>query len=139
MSRVDQSPTPELQSVSKLELLNRALDAEDRADELERRNADLELRIKAALNADPTTAVRALSWIGRAEEGEAMLCEILHYVNGGELRGTALPPGWVARAEAQIAAVRLMRRDLMELTEKPSESWADYVESHSGRRSVIRE
>lgn len=132
-------PKPELQSVSKLDLLNRALDAEDRADDLERRCADLELRIKSALNADPTTATRALSWISRAEEGESMLMEIVNMVGAHELKGTDLPPGWVSRAQAQLAAVAIMRRDLTPLTEKPSESWSDYVQSHDGRRSILRE
>lgn len=123
----------------KLDLLQRALDAEDERDELRVRVADLEGRLKSALNADPTTATRALSWISRAETGEGLISEVLRYVAQRSLSSTDLPAGWVARAEAQVASVRVMTRDLRELTEQPDEKWADYVERSSGRRSILRD
>lgn len=124
--------------MAKLDLLQRALDAEDERDELQRRLTDMEGRFKAALNADPTTASRALSWIGRAERSEDLIRQVLGYVKQRSLSSTDLPNGWVARAEAQIAAVRILERDMRELTEKPDETWADYTERESGRRSIFR-
>lgn len=133
------SRTDELSSMPKLDLLQRALDAEDERDALLARIADLESRFKSALNADPTTASRALSWIGRAENAEALVREVLRYVEQRSVSATDLPGGWVARAEAQIKAVDILVRDMRELTERPDETWADYTERVTGRRSVIRD
>lgn len=119
-------------------MLERALAAEDDRDEALRKVADLERRLRVSLNADPTTATRALSWIGRATEGEELLSEVLLYVRQRSLSATELPPGWVARAEAQIAAVKIMTRDLTPLVERPTdETWTTFWDEKV--RGVIRE
>lgn len=124
--------------MDKQELLKRALDAEDEREHLHSRIHDLEGRLKAALNADPTTASRALSWIGRAEQAEALVHEVLRYVAQRSLSSTDLPNGWVPRAEAQLKSVEILVRDMKELAERPNETWVDYVERESGRRSIFR-
>lgn len=103
-------------------LLDRALAAEDRADQLEERVKDLETRLKGALNADPTTAIRALSWMYRAENGERLIQEI---VRDHKLNSIDLPAGWLARAEAQLAALAILKRDQEAIAERPgdNESW----------------
>jgi hypothetical protein len=100
--------------------LERALEAEERADELEARVGDLLGRLKGVLGSDPTSAVRALSWMSRAENGEKLIQEIV----SSDMRSTDLPPGWLTRAEAQLAALRILKRDQRELTESaPDDEW----------------
>lgn len=106
-------------------LLERALAAEEEAELLRSRVIDLEARLKGVLGADPTTAVRALAWIGRAETGEELIREILIAAGQRSINSTDLPAGWLARAEAQLAAVAILRRDQAEMAERPDgdESW----------------
>jgi hypothetical protein len=122
-------------------LIERAMLAEDRAEAAEARIADLEMRIKAALGADPTTAIKALSWIGRAEQAEDLLRLALRYVHQQSLSTNDFPPGWIAQAEAQIKSVDILKRDLGHLIERPDESdayWTTAVDA-KGRRSAITE
>lgn len=121
-------------------LLERANAAEDRADELQRETDMLKSNIKAALNMDPTSATAALAWIGRAERAEELLREVLRLVTQRSLRSVDLPPGWVARAEAQLQAVEILRRDQEELMERPEggDYWSTAVNSQ-GRRTVMRD
>lgn len=124
----------------RLDLLERALAAEEARDEAARKLAVLEGRLRAALNADPTTASRALSWIGRAEAAETLVKQVLRYVDQRSLASSALPPGWVARAEAQMRALKILQRDMPDLdkpSQDPDEIWATYVERESGRRSLL--
>lgn len=107
-------------------LLDRALAAEDRADQLEGRVKDLETRLKGVLNSDPTTAIRALSWMHRAENGESLIREMLQLSKLSEgIQQTDFPPGWLARAEAQLAALAILKRDQAAIAERPGdeESW----------------
>lgn len=130
--------TDDLALGDKFDPIRRALDAEDARDEALKRINDLEHRLKAAINADPTTASRALSWIGRAERSEALVAEVLRYVRQRSISQTDLPGGWVARAQAQMKSVEILNRDLAPLAEKPEESWEQYTERESGRRGIIR-
>jgi len=113
-------------------LIERAIAAEERAEDAEARIADLEMRIKAALGADPTTAVKALSWIGRAEQAEGLLREMIGHIDTGLVpTGITFPPGWVSRAEAQIKAVEILKRDLGHLVERPEDAdayWSTAVD-----------
>lgn len=106
-------------------LLERALAAEEEAELLRSRVIDLEARLKGVLGADPTTAVRALAWIGRAETGEELIQEIVIASGQRSINSTDLPAGWLARAEAQLAAVAILRRDQAGMAERPDgdESW----------------
>jgi hypothetical protein len=104
--------------------LERALAAEDQVETLKDRVADLESRLRGALNSDPTTAVKAMSWMHRAENGEQLIKEAALAVKRGEIKSTDLPSGWLARAEAQIAALEILGRDQAELMGEPGdESW----------------
>ena len=120
------------------QLLERALRAEEARDEAERRAADMEVRLRGALNADPSTATRALSWVGRAEAAEQLVSAVLRHVGQRSLEATALPPGWVSRATAQMKAVEVLQRDLQHLIERPPDT--DYWTTGQdalGRRSIV--
>jgi hypothetical protein len=107
-------------------LLDRALAAEEEVERLREREADLLKRLQGVLGSDPTTAVRALSWMHRAENGEQLIREIVREAKVGQgIRSTDLPSGWLARAEAQIKALDILRRDQAELMERPTdgEAW----------------
>lgn len=128
MSRLDQ-------------ILDRALEAEDRAERAEKRVADLEGRLRAALSADPTTASRALSWIGRAEQAEDLVAELLRYIDQRAIETGHFPPGWVTRAQSQMKAVAILRRDQAEMAEKPEnadEYWTTFVDSLE-RRGIVKD
>lgn len=121
-------------------LLERALEAQEENDKLRERVADLESRLKAALNADPSTASRALSWIGRAEQAETLVRQVLLFVKQRSLDTTHFPPGWVARAEAQIKTVEVLERDLRHLAERPPDDdyWTTF-DDPKGRPGVVRD
>ena len=120
--------------------LDRALEADARAESLAARVADLEQRLRAAINAEPTTASRALSWVGRAESAESLVRQILRFVDQRSLSGHELPDGWVAMARAQMKAVAVMDRDLHALVERPGdgEFWSQIVDG-KGRRGVVND
>lgn len=103
------------------DILDRALAAEDRAEKAEKRVVDLEARLRAALDADPTTAIQALSWVNRAEQGEVILRELLRYIDQRSVDTRGFPSGWVARARAQLKAVEILKRDQAQLAERPPE------------------
>lgn len=105
--------------------LDRALAAEEQVENLKARVRDLEERLKGVLGSDPTTAIRALAWMSRAENGEGLIGQILTSARAGEIKSTDLPPGWLARAEAQISALAILKRDQAEMAEAPGdgESW----------------
>jgi len=115
-------------ALSEKRLLERALDAEERLDKAKARIDDLESRLKAAMGADPSTATRALSWVGRAETSERLVAEVLRLVDQRSLPSTDLPAGWVARAEAQMRSVAILKRDQAKLGEKPpdEEYWTRF-------------
>lgn len=119
-------------------LLERANEAEDRADALQRQVDALRGSLQAALNMDPTAASRAVAWVGRAENSERLVGEVLRYVKQRSITSIELPPGWVTRAEAQLRAVEIMHRDLG--LERPDEGdyWATGV-TPDGRRTVMRD
>jgi hypothetical protein len=121
--------------------LERALAAEDEVDALKERVKDLEARLKGVLGSDPTTAVRALSWIHRAENGEKLIRDLVHDVNVGQgIRSTDLPPGWLASAEAQLAALQILKRDQEQMAERPSEdeSWEQMKDGQVRRIDLAR-
>lgn len=118
-------------------LLDRALAAEEEVERLREREQDLLQRLRGMLGSEPTTAIRAMSWMTRAEEGERLIGEImLEVVRGQGIGATDLPPGWVARAEAQLAALVILKRDQAELMEAPDaeEDWEQYSD---GRVRVL--
>lgn len=123
-------------------LLERALEAEERADALQQRADDLASRLRAAINAEPTTATRALSWVQRAEQAEGLVGDIVRLLDQRSLSGTDLPPGWEARARSQLKAVELLRRDQAEMAERPKGEadayWTTYADS-KGRRGVVKD
>lgn len=121
-------------------LLERALAAEERVDGLLERIADLESRMRAALNADPTTASRALSWIGRAENAESLLAKLLLFIDQRAVDTSKFPGGWVSQAQAQMKAVAVMNRDLTPLAERPEDNayWTTHVDS-KGHRQVVHD
>lgn len=121
------------------DLLERALTAEEGLERALARIADLELRMRGALNADPTTASRALSWVGRAELAEGLLGEAMRFVRQRSLNTQDFPPGWVARTEAQLASVVLLKRDQERFAERPDDDyWTTYVDP-KGRAGVVRD
>jgi hypothetical protein len=105
--------------------LERALAAEEEVESLGARIRDLNVRLKGALNSEPTTAVRALSWMHRAENGEKLIAEVAQQAKDGLIGTSELPAGWLARAEAQLAALKILRRDHEQLMEVPDadEAW----------------
>lgn len=120
--------------------LNRALEAEDKVTALQERVHDLEGRLKAAMNFDPTTAVQALSWIGRAEQAEGLLRELKRYTDQRSIDRGQFPNGLLARIEAQLKSVDVLRRDMAELAERPDDSeayWAT-ADDAKGRRGVVK-
>lgn len=121
-------------------LLKRASEAEDRAEQLQHERDLLRTNVRAALNMDPTSATAALAWIGRAERAEELLADVLRYVKQRSLASIDLPPGWVPRAEAQLRAVEILRRDQAELMERPESGdyWA-LLTDDDGRRTVMRD
>jgi hypothetical protein len=123
------------------QILDRALEAEDRAEKAEKRVRDLEGRLRAALSADPTTASRALSWIGRAEQAERLIEELMRFIDQRAIDTRDFPGGWVARAQAQMRAVDILRRDQAEMAEKPEnadEYWTTFVDSLE-RRGIVKD
>jgi hypothetical protein len=106
-------------------LLDRCLAAEDAKRELEERIADLQGRLRSVLKSEPTTAARALSWIGRSEQAEGLLREIVKHRFDAEEKAL-LPPGWLARAEAQLKSVEILVRDQKSLAEKPADQTEEW-------------
>jgi hypothetical protein len=101
--------------------LERALEAEEALEVANERIADLTARIKSALNAEPESASRALSWIGRAQNAEKLLMEI---VRKGNLTDGVFPRELRTRIEAQLKTVEILRRDQEALGERPpGEEW----------------
>lgn len=114
--------------------LERALAAEDQLESANARVAELEARLRSALNAEPTSASRALSWITRAQEAERFLLAI---TADAKIMAT-LPPPLRTRIEAQLRTVEILRRDQARFGESPTdeeywETWRD-----SNRRSWVR-
>lgn len=128
--------------LSRRELLDRVLMAEARVEELERELADARLRVRAAVGADPTTAVSALGYINRCERAEELLALMLYSIDQGWHREGRLPDGWEARARAQVQAAKVARRkEEEEGFRRPDESaayWTTTVDER-GRRSVVSE
>jgi hypothetical protein len=120
------------------ELLERALAAEERADAAEARLADLEARLRSAINADPTTASRALSWIGRAEEAERLLRQLMLFIEQRSIDTREFPGGWVERTRSQLRAVDILNRDLHHLVERPEDDdyWATTVQP-TGEKGIV--
>lgn len=116
------------------------MEAEDRCDALRERVEDLEGRLVAALNADPSTATRALSWIGRAEQAERLLKEVKRYIDQRSLDRGKFPNGFVTRLEAQLKTVEILERDQANLAEKPVDNdyWTTHVDA-KGHRGVVRD
>jgi hypothetical protein len=121
-------------------LLERALLAEERVEELEGRVRDLESRLRGALNADPTTASSALSWISRAENGERLLGALLRRIGQRSIDTREFPDGWVAQAEGQMRTVTILKRDQAAMAERPDaqDYWTESTDA-LGRRSVVRD
>lgn len=112
--------------------LHRALEAEEQLESARERIDDLEGKLKSAFNAEPTSASRALSWIGRAQNAERLLVQIVRDY------GAELLPSLRTQIEAQLHTVEILRRDQEALGESPPseewwESWRD-----SDQRSFLR-
>lgn len=110
--------------------LERALLAEEEADRLRERIADLEDRLRGVLNNDPETASRALSWMQRCENAESLLLELLGYLDTNPSVTDLLPTGYASRVTAQLKTVAILKRDQQALGERPPEdewwqSWRD--------------
>lgn len=121
--------------------LDKAIKAEARVEELEARVGDLTSRLKAALGADPATAIQALSWVTRAEQGEALVAQIVRYLDQRSLASTDLPDGWEASARALLKALEVLKRDQGEIFERPDDSgayWTTNVDS-LGRRGIVKD
>lgn len=86
-------------------LLDRAVAAEQRADELAEENRVLRGRLRAALTAEPMSAALALGYRDRAHTGERLIGEALDALEASH----APPPGWEARARALVHAARITR------------------------------
>lgn len=119
-------------------LLERCLAAEEERDQALDRIAELQLRMKAIVNSDPVTASQALSWIGRAENAEKLLREIVNAVKGGKLGAADFPAGWYTRIESQLASVSILERDNKVLGERPPEDTKWETFETKGRRWVGR-
>lgn len=119
-------------------MLERAIAAEDRAEELEIELADVRGRLKAVVGADPTTAVSALGWMMRCQRAEKLLGDVVRYVDQRALPGTQLPPGWETRARAQLKAAEIAARD-EEGFDRPSddEYWSEYQTPDGTQRAII--
>jgi hypothetical protein len=121
-------------------LLERALAAEERADALVERVSLLERRLRAALNAEPTSATRALSWVGRAENAEALLRELDRFIGQRAIDVTEFPAGWVARVTAQLKLLELLRRDDEKVFERPpDEEWWERYDVEGSRGITIED
>lgn len=92
---------------AKLDLLNRALEAEERADAAEAVVLDMQRRLRASLDSDPATAVQALAWISRTEIAENLVRRVLAPALNNSLLAMNLPEGWVAEAEGALRAAKL--------------------------------
>lgn len=113
-----------------MNLLERALLAEEKVEGLEARVADLESRLRGVLNNDPETASRALAWMQRAENAERLLLELRGWLDRNPSVGDLLPTGYASRATAQLKTVAILKRDQQALGERPPEdewwqSWRD--------------
>lgn len=91
-------------------LLDRAIALADRVESLEATLADMRVRLKAALGADPATAVQALGWLTRCRNAEALLMEIVDHLDMHPVTARDLPDGWEPRARAQVRAARVAER-----------------------------
>lgn len=122
------------------QIIDRALAAEEENERLAARCEELTRRLLGALDADPTTASQALSWVGRAEQAEKLLDELLRYIRQRSLDTSHFPPGWVARAMSQMKAVEILKRDQAALAERPPDD--DYwqtLDRPNGGQDVWRE
>lgn len=111
-------------------LLDRALAAEQRAEELESQVERLKALIGGAIDMDPTTAIQALNWVGRAETAEKLLANALSWYAAHE----NLPPSWWAQAEATVRAAELSKRDAPENVERPADDTYFTQELDSSRK-----
>src|ERR1700746_4054536 len=86
--------------------------------------------MQAPLGADPTSACNALSWVTRAEQAEKLLLELLPRIAQRSINTRDFPAGWVAKANAQMATVEIIRRDQVEMFERPPYDayWTTYVQ-----------
>jgi hypothetical protein len=103
-------------------LLDRALAAEEKAAELEEQIARLKALLGGALDMDPTTAIQALNWVGRAESAERLLQEAVQWERsalGGE--DVTLPQSWWARVHATLKAVEVSQRDQPANAQRPAD------------------
>lgn len=107
-------------------LLERAVAAEERADAAEEALARLRQRLNAAIGAEPGTATAALGWMARARLAESLVREVLRHVEQRSLTSRDLPPGWVARAQSQIAAAQIGDCDLP-VDRAEMQGWAPFT------------
>lgn len=110
--------------MAKPDLLERALSAEEQL-ESERKNRELlERRLRALLRGDdPDSAERAGSWVGRAENAEQLLAELMSDLHENPSLRDLLPTGWVQRVEAQLHSLQILQRDAVALAERPGDQW----------------
>lgn len=134
------SVAPEPTHYTRAELLERWHEALDEQEALRARIKDLEERMVAALNADPSTATQALAWIGRAESAESLLKELKRYIDQRSVDRGQFPNGFVTRLEAQLKSVEILTRDQARLAERPVDDdyWTTDVDP-KGRRFVVRD
>lgn len=107
-----------------MNLLDKALAAEEEAEALRERVADLEGRLRGVLNNDPETATRALAWMTRAENAERLLLELVGWIDANPSVVGLLPTGYSARLMAQLKLVSILKRDQEALAERsPEDEW----------------
>lgn len=116
-------------------LLDRALAAEERAEELEAQVGRLKALVGGALDMDPTSAVQALNWVGRAQAAEQLLRSALRWHDQDPFE---LPPSWWAQAEATVKAADLSKQDEPENAERPADDayWTTEVGSEGVPRAL---
>src|SRR6267378_8317594 len=100
-------------------LLQRALDAEDQLRSAQERIDSLESRLRAVFSSDPTSATRALAWMGRAQNSEHLLNLLMKWVTENPSVEDLLPRGFVERVRAQLHSVEVLKRDQEAFGEKP--------------------
>lgn len=108
-------------------LLERALAAEERADNAEEQLARIRQRLNAAIGAEPGTASAALAWMARARLAENLVREVLRHVDQRSLTSTDLPDGWVTRAQSQITAADITDRDMGPVDRAEEQGWAPFT------------
>jgi hypothetical protein len=103
---------PSLSSaLSRQELLDRAFAAEAEAARWRRRADDLEERLGYLVGTEPDDALRATTWITRAELAESLLAELWQWIVENPSVRDLLPTGFPERVNSQLKSLLILKRD----------------------------